>query len=81
MTGRLEIDGTDLEVVAYVNAGGNLVVRVNKAGICVMDAGLLNAGDTFSPEALMNIGALTRPILRDMRKPDVLDMLKEPAGA
>jgi hypothetical protein len=53
-----------LEVVAYVNAAGNLVIRVNKAGVCVADVCIVNATAEFSPDELMNIGTLMRPVLR-----------------
>lgn len=77
MRDRIEIEGTDLEVVAYVNDGGNLVVRVNKAGVCVADVGLLHAGDEMTPTELMNIGALTVPVMRDLRRPELVDLLRQ----
>jgi hypothetical protein len=74
---RLEIEGTDLEVVAYTNGGGSLVVRVNKGGICVADVGIANATAEYSAEQLMSIGALTRPVLRDLKRASLLDLLTE----
>ena len=74
---RIEIEGTDLEVVCYVNAGGNLIIRVNKAGICVQDVTLANATRSHTGEALMAIGALTRPVIRDLDKAPLNDLLRE----
>lgn len=77
MRNSMEIEGTDLEVVVYVNAGGNLVIRVNKDGICVADVGVKNATKTYPPNKLMEIGALTRPVLRDLDRSNVVDLLTE----
>jgi hypothetical protein len=66
MQGSIVLECTDLEVVAYVNAGGNLVVRVNKSGICVADIGIANATAKFTDGELMDIGTLVRPVLRDL---------------
>jgi len=78
--GVVELEGTGLEVVAYVNAGGTLVVRINKDGICVADIGLQHATDAFTPNELMEIGALTRPVLRDLRKARLNDLLADERG-
>ncbi len=77
MRQAIEVEGTDLEVVAYVNAGGALVIRVNKAGICVQDVTLANATHERSGSALMTIGALTVPVIRDLDKATVNDLLRE----
>jgi hypothetical protein len=77
MPDRIEVEGTDLEVVAYVNGMGNLVIRVNKLGVCIADVGLRNVTDELSYIQLSNIGALTRPVLRDLRQPHIVDILSE----
>ena len=59
-----------------MNAGGNLVLHVNKGGLCVMDVTAANAGQTFTSEQLINIDALTLLVIRDLKNPTVLDMLK-----
>jgi len=75
--GRMQLAGTDLEVVAYVNAFGNLVVRINKSGICVADIGVANAAAEFTDTELTNIGTLMRPVLRDLKRPDVVELAAE----
>lgn len=77
---NVELGGTDLEVVAYVNAAGNLVIRVNKAGVCVADVGIANATAEFSAVELMNIGTLMRPVLRDLKRANVVELLAEHAS-
>lgn len=79
MRQTIEVEGTDLEVVAYVNAGGNLVIRVNKAGICVQDVTVANAKRERTATELMNIGSLTKPVIRDLDKATLNDLLREHA--
>jgi hypothetical protein len=77
---RLEIEGTDLEVVAYVNAGGNLVIRVNKSGVCIADVGIQHATDDIPQDELMQRGALMKPVLRDLRRATIQGLMEEFAG-
>ena len=79
LPGHLSIPDTDLEVVAYENAGGNLMIRVNKGGVCVADVSIVNADARLTDTQLVTIGALTRPVIRDLLKPDILDLLRAPA--